>query len=408
MKVILVEPYAHRIGHYGVEAWHLAQSLSSKGVNIILVSFDGFINKGNPEIVQNKIKHISFSSDAGVITKLLVLFLHKFLSLINYSRLINRMITILETFSTLQIADKISRNERDDIIYCNDGELIGFFLYASSVSQKKFLFKRVDYAGTFSSTGFGRKSKRYIEDWLCRKTIRNNKVIFTCSVEGLTNLYQEMGFPGDCVYAPPQGVLKPEKKIDKSEARSYLNIPMNETVLLVFGTGHGGKDFDTILSANLNADRRYLILFAGKVSLSNGNGPEKLARKYNSENISVVDKFIPEHEVPYYFNAADGLLLSYKRDFTEDSAVLLQGVSYGLPIIASNTGWIGETITNKGLGMTFDSENPSSLKEAIEKFLQLNEDSETRIRENMQRFAESFSWDRVVDEDIKLMTELQQ
>lgn len=406
MNVILVEPFAHRVGHYSAEAWKLAQSLSKSGVDITLVSFNGIIDKRKKDIQESNFKHISFFSHAGAASRLVVDVLHKILSLINSSRLIDRLITNLETFSTLMTADHIFRSEKADIIYCNDGELIGFLLYASSIEQRKLLYKRLEYGRSLSlnGSGIGRRAKRYIENRLCKETINKNRVIFTYNVKELGIVYKETGFSGDCIYVPPHGVAEPKKKLKKSEARSYLNLPVNETILLVFGTGHGGKDFETILRANVGADGKYRILFAGNVPSSSINNPRQLARKYNCErNVTIVDKYITDDEVPYYFCSADALLLSYRKEFTVDSGVLLQGVSYGLPVIASDSGWIGEIATKKGLGVTFNSESPSSLREAIDNFLQLSEDSKVRIRENMQTFAESFSWDTVVDEHLKIM-----
>jgi glycosyltransferase involved in cell wall biosynthesis len=118
--------------------------------------------------------------------------------------------------------------------------------------------------------------------------------------------------------------------------------------------------------------------------------------------VIILDEFIPSHKVPYYFSAADGLLLSYNKDFVVDSGVLLQGVGFDLPVIASNSGWIGKIVRENELGITFTPENSSSLRRAMTEFLELGGDNRYRMVRNVIRYAESLSRSNVVEEYINL------
>jgi glycosyltransferase involved in cell wall biosynthesis len=52
------------------------------------------------------------------------------------------------------------------------------------------------------------------------------------------------------------------------------------------------------------------------------------------ENITIINRYVGDEEIPFYFSAADMLVLPYIR--ASQSAVAQIGMTYGLPIIASN------------------------------------------------------------------------
>ena len=116
--------------------------------------------------------------------------------------------------------------------------------------------------------------------------------------------------------------------------------------------------------------------------------------------------FIPDSEVSYYFYSADAIILSYTTQFTGASGILLQSLGYNLSIISSDTEWIGEQVKNNNLGITFTPEDPESLREAVDKFLNLSEDVKSALNENVKKFSKNFSWDTIADEHIQIFNKL--
>lgn len=413
LHIILVEPFAHRVGHYGDLSCRLACGLTKSSASVTVVTFRGFLAGCVSESDKTKFKHVDFISNSSLTLVLTIKALISFLQfisnsvqLISKTLIVDRIILILETFFTLKFAERLYTDENSTLIFCYDGELIGFLTYALFCNNKNIIYKIMDYSRTLPEMSHKRKIKRYIENRLCRKALERNNLVFICNTLGLIRGYMNTGFPGECVYTAPIGILGQRKKLGKSEARSFLKLPPDDVLLLVFGVGHGGKNFDTILKANQGGNSEYRIIFAGKILPSCINHPRQLAKKYNCEdNVIILDEFIPSHKVPYYFSAADGLILSYKKDFVVDSGVLLQGVGFDLPVIASNSGWIGQVVRENELGITFTPENSSSLRLAMAEFLELGESSRCRMVKNVKKCAESLSRSNVVEEYIDLFNE---
>ncbi|MGI9533985.1 MAG: glycosyltransferase family 4 protein [Thermodesulfobacteriota bacterium] len=401
MKLILVQPFGHRNGHYSFETWRLANTLLEKNLKLQIISFDGFIDKNESEIKESGFKHVSFAKNAGFFKKLIVRGVIRFLSLINYNRLISRWISIVETYFTLQLANEVYQNEDQDLIFCYDGELVGFLLYCANTNKKKIVHGRLEYGRTLSSNNVGRKVKRSIENWLCKKAINKNSIKFIYHVQNLEKSYENTGFLGECIHIPLFGIEESIKVIDKTEARNFLNLPKDITILLVFGIGHPGKNYETIVKAIKNLNGNCCVVFAG--SSLPVNDAKYLSKKYNvEENTIIFDKYIPKPEHGYYFYSADYLLLSYKKEFVLDSGVLIEAIRYGVPVIASDAAWIGEMVETNGLGTTFTSEDPESLESAINKSLLLNEDEIEKIRTNMKELANKNSWENVIEKHLEI------
>ena len=304
--------------------------------------------------------------------------------------MINRCLGLVETYFTVQTANKLYSDEEQDLIFCYDGELTGFLLYSAKTSNKQLVYGRLEYSRELPSNTFGRKIKRYIENWLCKKAISKNRIKFVTHMEDLDRLYAKTGFLGECKFFPPFAIKKSNKVIDKLDARSFLNLPKDKTILLVFGIGHSGKSYETIVRTTKNLNSNCKVLFAGR-SLP-ANDAKLLSKKYNCEDsIIIFDKYISDTEHPYFFYAADYVILSYKKEFFEYSAVLLDAIKYGLPVIACDAFWIGKMVKTNGLGKTFATEDPNSLEKAIEESLLLGEDKKDQIRKKMKSLVEENS-----------------
>ncbi|MGI9535069.1 MAG: glycosyltransferase [Thermodesulfobacteriota bacterium] len=404
MNLVLVQPFGHREGHYSFETWRLAKTLLEKNLNLKIVSFDGLIDNSDNKIEGSTFNHHSFAENAGFFNKLMVMGLTRFLSLFNYNRLINRWLSIVETYFTLKIANDVFGREDEDLIFCFDGELVGFLLYCAITSRKKVIFGRLEHGRTLPSNSIGRKIKRHIENLLCKKAISKNKIKFIYHVKNLDKSYENTGFLGECIYIPLFGIEQSIKVLDKLEARSFLNLPKDKTILLVFGIGHPGKNYETIVRVIKNLNSNCCVVFAG--SSLPANDASLLSKKYNCEERTIIfDRYIPKSEHGYFFYSADYLLLSYKKDFVLDSGVLIEAIRYNIPVIASDSAWIGKMVETNGLGKTFSTEDSISLENAINDSLLLSEDKRDQIRKNMKKLAEENSWEDIVNKHLELFHE---
>ena len=302
MKVFLVQPFGHKGGHYPTETWKLARSISEKGLELVIVSFSGFINKSNEEIDSEGYKHLSFTGNSGFLDRFVILNLIRFLCLISFNRLIKRCVSTLETYFALKIANQQTNENTKDLIFCYDAELISFLYFCTNENGKNFVLGRMEYGRTLP-INTGRTIKRKIENYLCKKAISKNSIKFICRVDGLEDSFVRTGFPGELRYISPIGIVKPNIKLEKQEARKLLNLPQNKTILLVFGIGHPGKSYETIFKAIHNIDDEFVVVFAGlSLPVNNAN---LLAKKYNCEDRTLIfDKYISDTDQASFFYSA--------------------------------------------------------------------------------------------------------
>jgi len=205
------------------------------------------------------------------------------------------------------------------------------------------------------------------------------------------------------------GVAMPEQAaLTPLEARQRLGLPQDEPVFLHFGLNHLSKNLEVIFQAAKDLPPPYKLLFAGQVySSSDANNPLSLVRKYGlGQTAIIVDRYILEQELPDYFYSADAVILSYRTDFQGASGVLSAAAQFNVPVIASDVGEIGEAVKNSKLGLTFEAENPESLRDTISAFLGLREEEKREMKENLSRFAQDRSYQELARRHIELYQSL--
>lgn len=130
--------------------------------------------------------------------------------------------------------------------------------------------------------------------------------------------------------------------VTKAGGRSKLGIPEDAFVALFFGNIKGYKGVNDLLRSFRRLRRKHkhaVLLVAGRVFKHYAG--RKLARAAKADsNIRLVAEYIPDHEVQYYFKAADVTVLPYKNILTSGVAVLAK--SFGTPLLAPDKGVLRE------------------------------------------------------------------
>ena len=174
----------------------------------------------------------------------------------------------------------------------------------------------------------------------------------------------------------------------------------NDFVLLFVGRLSELKGCKTLLKSMLtikdNIPNIKLIIV--------GTGPleEKLKQfviKNNLEKYVFFKGFIPHDEVFYYYSIANISLILSKVDkwgYQEGlPVVLLEAMSFGLPIIGTNTAGIKEVIKNRYNGLLIE---PSNDQQVIEAVLELYNDQKLRehISKNAKKDSKRYSWTNTI------------
>ena len=66
MRVLLVEPLGHWAGHFSTHTKYLTRALIDAGVDVTLLTYDGLLGG-----LDDKVKHISFTSKTGALATLI-------------------------------------------------------------------------------------------------------------------------------------------------------------------------------------------------------------------------------------------------------------------------------------------------------------------------------------------------
>jgi len=415
MEVLLVEPLGHTGGHFSAHTKYLSQALADAGADVTLLTFDGLL--GEPA----KVKHISFTSKGAFAS------VCRSLS----SLLPGPLSSTLSTICTFLAA----RKEKYEVVHILDAHPhdLGLLWFASIVNRRRLIFtlhfisreaELKNWQARFREALSKRESRIWfqlcltrllgtrpataLKQFLYRRAAKRNHLAFICYTKSVHDSYSNEPFY-DKIVRTFHGVTIPEQRtLTSLEARRTLDLPQDKPVFLHFGGNHHWKNFEVIFEALQDLPSDCRLVFAGKVKLvSQANIPWKLAQKHGLEqNTIIVDRYITEEEARYYFYAADVLILAYRKDFKGASGVLSTAAQFNLPVIASDVGEIGEAVKDYGLGLTFEAENPQSLRDAILSFLNLEEEEKQEMKMNLSRFAQDHSWQKIAGRHLEVYQSL--
>ena len=431
MKILLVQPFAHKAGHQPIFTKSLGEALIAHGQNVHVVTFDGFIVPVSSKLKVSSVcaRENHHGSLNRIINKLFSL--NKMLNLDSF----------FISFLTLGLALKKLSEEHFDIVHVIDSNpfpmaqlyFAGKAIGSRAVFNINFpleLSYLAEHYGAGLSKTYGRlyslnKARAII--WLLSsrifgsrcaidlyekwgKGLTENEPFFVCHTQYNKDSYSETMLRNIVVIA--SGTTVTSSDIDKIRARKKLKLPLGKTLLLCFGVNHREKSYSTVFKAlkllPTNVLDNLSVLFAGRIDHSLvENDPVVLARRYNlHDNVKVYDRFIPETEVELFFSASDFVLLSYSQQFTCSSMVLAQAFQFMVPVIASKIGQLGDQVVKYGVGIPFEPESPSSLCLTLQSVVFLGQDKINEMKHNLNLLARKFSWENTAKAHIDLYENL--
>jgi glycosyltransferase involved in cell wall biosynthesis len=110
---------------------------------------------------------------------------------------------------------------------------------------------------------------------------------------------------------------------------------------------------------------RYLI--AGKYDPSEKKRLDDLIKKNNVHHAVIFTGYIPDEELPGYYNMADVFIMPSKGEGF--GIVFIEAMYYGLPIIAGNKDGSADALLNGRLGLLVDPDNEDEIVSAIKKVI---------------------------------------
>lgn len=162
------------------------------------------------------------------------------------------------------------------------------------------------------------------------------------------------------------------QQISKGEARKNLGIPEGTTTLLFFGIVRPYKGLKNLLEAVLLLKQNghpVTLIIAGEFWESK-TGYESMIDKLGLQNnVKIIPEYIPDEQLPLYFNASDLMVAPYVQGTQSGTVKLAFG--FGLPVVLTPT-LVDELINEYiGKGVTIcTSPSPNDLADGILKGLQ--------------------------------------
>jgi glycosyltransferase involved in cell wall biosynthesis len=413
MRILYTCPLAHYEGHYPYVALKETSLLSKSSLEVHLLTFKGILNEAEPQgVTQHRVL-----SRNKIVQPL------AFLLGLGREHLATKWLLMFgETVLTLVKALWLRRKLKCDIIHVRDGEPFFFISLVLSFFAKRLnwlvclvtnpnssFFHSKNAAGIARTLGLNFLHK-IINARLWRSiyqaSISRNHFLFLTLNEQTKNAYENYhrGVFRGRIKCVPLGAEKSESRILKEEARDRIKLSEINHLILSFGVIHSGKDLKVVLEAIKNIPD-LIFMQAGKILPWQVPDLESY-KEVLSDKIIVRDYYIPEVDKKYYFCAADAVVLSYVRNFTQSASLLWEACRFGTPVVASDCGELGNLVRAFDIGLLFEPQNVNSLQKAIIDFTNLSSNRKREMVENCKKFVTSYSNEKWVQDILGLYQEL--
>lgn len=216
------------------------------------------------------------------------------------------------------------------------------------------------------------------------------------------NMMQELGIDTNNTHIIPHGNLSTvyPNKISKAQARKKLGIPLDATVLLLFGRLEPYKNLEALIPCFenlLKANKKMHLIVAGK------SGNEEIKRdlieykqKYG-RNIHVYDKFTPEKDVQLFFKSSDLDVYPYRKVTTSSAALL--SFTFGNTVLAPFMGNFKDM--PKDSLYFYDPNKKNDLEKQLKIALGDKKLLATKSK-NAKQYADSLSWEEIAKQTYRV------
>lgn len=227
------------------------------------------------------------------------------------------------------------------------------------------------------------------------------------SDRNLEQARQHYRLPPDRVEKVPMGPYETTVKVlPKAASHDELGLAAGARVILLYGALRPYKGIDVLLRAFAKVaaevdDARLVI--AGKRWMDWMPYERIIRNNRLEERVLLFTDYIPESRTPFFFSAADIVVLPYTH-FDAQSAVASQAFPYLKPMLVSDVGGLPEWVGGDPHWVVPPGDADALAHRLIE-FFGNQEDREAEFRRLHERVAEDFSWERIVDAYLKIYKE---
>jgi glycosyltransferase involved in cell wall biosynthesis len=177
-------------------------------------------------------------------------------------------------------------------------------------------------------------------------------------------------------------------KLDRKKSKRKLGLNVEEKILLAIGGTRFSKGLDVLLQASKIVKKKYCLVITGKEEYFK---EEYIRAQAKALRHTVVIRLgeLTDEEFGWYLDAADCIVLPYRKSFDGASGPMTEAVWRRKPVIAPSHGSLGDLVKKCNLGYSFESENVKDLAQKIENFL--NDSAAFQWTPEAENFREKIS-----------------
>lgn len=147
-----------------------------------------------------------------------------------------------------------------------------------------------------------------------------------------------------------------------------LKTRLAERHLLFFGVIRENKGLHRLLDAMLELGG-YRLTVAGSAAehrpyFEREIVPRLEQLRARGVRVDLHEGFVPDADLPALFGDSSALVLPYEN-FSAQSGVLYLALAYGVPVVVSDAGALGETVRALSCGLVLESTHPHAIAEAV-------------------------------------------
>lgn len=199
----------------------------------------------------------------------------------------------------------------------------------------------------------------------------------------------------------PPGITKDifKPNLDASKIRKRYGIKDNEHIILFVGRLVPYKSIDLLINAMKNIDARLIIVGKGELEKE----LKKLAKDIGIEDKIIFAGYVPDSELPLYYNIADVFVLPSQKRGEAFGLVSLEALACGVPVITSDIPGVRDVVPDN-CGLKFKDQK--DLEQKINMLLK-NEELRKRMGRNGVKFVlKERTWDKLAEKFKKIYEDL--
>jgi glycosyltransferase involved in cell wall biosynthesis len=184
------------------------------------------------------------------------------------------------------------------------------------------------------------------------------------------------------------------EEITKQNAKKNIGID-DERVALFFGFVREYKGLKYLLKAmpNVLKSVKVKLLIAGEFWDEKQNYIDLISKLDINANVKIIDEYIQNEEIPFYFFASDIVILPYTS--VTGSGLVQLAYGFNKPVVVSNIGALSQIVIDKKTGFLVEPEDPQGIADSIiDYYHNYNEDE---VAENIRKENYRFSWDLLIN-----------